>query len=372
MDSSIQLGKSQQWAFRRDNPFDQDVVPRSSHKLVSPEQTCTSSTGLDTAKLDFTIAICTYNGAKRISDVLDCLCAQENVSHLTWQVMVVDNNSTDDTAAVVRQYQARWPFAKPLRYVFEKRQGAGYARHKAMQVAESPLVGFLDDDNLPSPAWIAAAYSFAQQNPAVGAYGSRIQGDFERTPPKDFERIAPFLALTDRGDDPLLYHPQAKILPPGAGMVVKRDLWLKHVPVDPVLGGRTQSSMLTGEDLEAVLHIQKAGWEIWYNPEMQLQHKIPEQRLEHQYLVKLMRGIGLSRQRTRMLSIPIWQRPFMFWAYHLNDLCKVVKHVTRYNRAAWQEPVAASEMTLYLFSLLSPYYLWYRQMRNWCSEQGKR
>jgi cellulose synthase/poly-beta-1,6-N-acetylglucosamine synthase-like glycosyltransferase len=271
MDSSIQLGRSKQWAFHRGDYPDQVAINHSSSPLARQEQTRSNPMGLDPAQLSFTVAICTYNGAKRIPDVLDCLCLQAGTESLNWEVIVVDNNSTDETAAVVAQYQARWPLAIPLRYVFEQRQGAGYARHKAMRVAASPLVGFLDDDNLPSPAWVEAAYRFAQQNPAVGAYGSRIQGDFERHPPKDFERIAPFLALTDRGNDPLLYHPQAKILPPGAGMVVKRDLWLKHVPMDPVLGGRTKSSMLTGEDLEAVLHIQRAGWEIWYNPEMQLQ-----------------------------------------------------------------------------------------------------
>ncbi len=319
--------------------------------------------GLDTAHLDFTVVICTYNGAKRFPEVLDCLCLQVDTDHLRWEVIVVDNNSTDETAAVIEQYKAQWPLAIPLQYVFEKRQGAGYARHRAMRVAESPLVGFLDDDNLPAQNWVASAYRFSQKYPSAGGYGSRIQGDFEHTPPKDFERIAPFLALIDRGDEPLIYKPHEKVLPPGAGLVIKRDLWLKHVPADPVLGGRTQSSMLTGEDLEAILHIQRAGWEIWYNPEMCLQHKIPKQRLEHQYLINLMRGIGLSRQRTRMLSMPVWQRPPMFWTYHLNDVFKMMKHIAKYKAGTWQEPVAASEMSLYIFSFLSPYYLWYRQLR---------
>ncbi|MGD1905509.1 MAG: hormogonium polysaccharide biosynthesis glycosyltransferase HpsE [Leptolyngbyaceae cyanobacterium] len=372
MDSSLQLGKSQHLEFRQEVHRSQETSNQPAPQRFSQAQTYTKPMGLEAAQLDLTIAICTYNGANRIPEVLDCLCRQENIQHLNWQVMVVDNNSSDQTAAVVKHYQAQWPFAMPLRYVFERRQGAGYARHRAMQVAESSWVGFLDDDNLPAPNWVGAAYDFAKSYPSVGVYGSRIEGDFEHEPPKDFERIAPFLALTDRGDQPLLYHPHAKILPPGAGMVVKRDLWLKYVPVNPVLGGRTQSSMLTGEDLEAVLHIQRAGWEIWYNPEMQLQHKIPQQRLEHQYLVKLMRGIGLSRQRTRMLSVSPWQRPIIFWAYQLNDLLKMVKHVIRHNLAAWQEPVAASEMTLYWFSFLSPYYLWYRQLRNWVLRNQER
>ncbi|MFY7805244.1 MAG: glycosyltransferase, partial [Limnoraphis robusta] len=66
--------------------------------------------------LDFTIAIPTYNGAKRLPQVLDKLRSQTDVEQISWEVIVVDNNSTDNTAEIVQQYQQNWLLNVPLRY----------------------------------------------------------------------------------------------------------------------------------------------------------------------------------------------------------------------------------------------------------------
>lgn len=300
---------------------------------------------------DFTVAIPTYNGAKRISDVLERLRWQLGTERIAWEVIVVDNNSTDDTEAVVRRFQKGWP---ELRYAFEPRQGAAYARQRAVRLARSPVIGFLDDDNLPSAIWINQAVKFFREHPRVGIVGSHIRGQFDCELPANFERIAPFLALINRGPKPLFYEPDKKVLPPGAGMAVRRQAWLDHATGTPVLGGRTKDSMLTGEDMETTLQIQRAGWEVWYNPTMRVEHKIPAQRLTREYLCDLMRGIGLSRHRTRMLSVKKHQKYPMMLAYALNDVRKIMRHLIKHGAAAWQDPVAASELTLYLYSLISP------------------
>jgi glycosyltransferase involved in cell wall biosynthesis len=314
--------------------------------------------------LDLTIAIPTFNGAERLPDLLSHLRWQLNVKQITWEIIVVDNNSTDHTAQVVKDFQCDWPTHFPLHYRFEPKQGAANARHLAIREAKGALVGFLDDDNLPHPLWVWSAYQFAKQHPQAGAYGSRIHGDFEVEPPSNFERISAFLALTDRGDEPLLYRPSKKILPPSAGIVVRRQVWLEHVPEDLVLTGRAGKSMLTGEDIETMLHIQRAGWEIWYNPAMRVAHKIPSKRLTRQYLNAFFRGIGFSRHRTRMLSFPAWQRPFMLPVYMANDLLKIVKHVFKYRLAILHDDVTASEMTLYIASLISPFFMVYYTLQK--------
>lgn len=316
----------------------------------------------DRVELDFTVAICTYNGADRVPEVLNCLCWQLNVADIAWEVIVVDNNSHDETAATVARYQKQWPHPYPLRYVFEPKQGAGFARQRAIQCAHSPLVGFLDDDNLPSLTWVSAAYHFAQRHPHAGVYGSRIRGDFEINPPDHFDRIASLLALTERGPSPILYPPEKKVLPPGAGMVVRRQAWIDHVPPDKNLGIKV-GKRDAAEDLEAVLYIQKGGWQIWYNPAMRLYHRIPKNRLKRDYLLGLCRGIGLSRYRTRMLSLPSWQRPLWLWLYMVNDFRKVIRHLIRHGRAVWTDTVTACEMTLYLFSLISPFYIWQKSLK---------
>ncbi len=308
--------------------------------------------------LDFTVAIPTYNGAQGLSGLLEKLRSQTRVEGLCWEVVVVDNNSNDRTAEVVQQYQQNWITGVPLRYCFEPEQGLAFARQRAITEAKGKFVGFLDDDNRPAPEWLAAAYKFGKNHPQVGAYGSRILGEFEVNPPENFERIAPLLALTDRGDQPLYYQPHKKLLPPGAGLVVRREAWLKQVPARLVLIGRVRGQMLASEEFEALLYIQNAGWQIWYNPEMIVYHCIPRQRLERSYLIGLCRGIGLSRYRTRMLSIPTWQKPLALPAYMLNDLRKIVRHLIKYRTSIKTDLVAACELELYLSCLKSPFFFW--------------
>ncbi|MEA5462993.1 hormogonium polysaccharide biosynthesis glycosyltransferase HpsE [Leptothoe sp. PORK10 BA2] len=314
--------------------------------------------------LDFSIAIPTYNGGQRLGTVLDCLQWQLNATDLGWEVIVVDNNSTDDTADVIQQYQRTWSLQAPLRYGFEAKQGAGYARQKAIQMAASPLVGFLDDDTLPGMTWLASAYQFAQKHPQAGVIASRIRGSFETDPPKNFERIAALLALTERGSEPLMYIPSQKVIPPSAGMVVQRQAWLDSVPPELVLTGRTSTSMLTGEDTESILHIQRAGWQIWYNPHMRLQHQIPSTRLTPQSLQNLCRGIGLSRYRTRMLSVASWRRPPMLLLYMANDIRKILVHCLRHRQDVIYDDVAACELTLYTASLISPFFMAQRSIQQ--------
>ena len=314
--------------------------------------------------IDFTVAIPTYNGAKRLPALLEKLRSQTTIGLLCWEVIVVDNNSSDRTAEVVRQYQQQWLSTVNLRYCFEPEQGLAFARQRAITEAKGEFVGFLDDDNRPTPEWVVAAYEFSKTHPQVGAYGSRIVGEFEVSPPNHFERIAPLLALTDRGAEARYYEPHKKLLPPGAGLVVRRQAWLQHVPSRLVLIGRVRGQMLASEEFEALLYLQNAGWQIWYNPEMVIYHCIPSQRLEKDYLMGLCRGIGLSRYRTRMLSFPAWQQPLALVAYILNDIRKIIRHLLRYNIAIKTDLVAACELELYWSCLRSPFFFWRSSLRQ--------
>jgi glycosyltransferase involved in cell wall biosynthesis len=316
--------------------------------------------------VDLTVAIPTYNGERRLPEVLDrllscceqTLTAETHTEQINWEIIVIDNNSTDNTAQVVQSYQASWPQQFPLKYYFEPRQGAAFARKRAIQEARGPLVGFLDDDNLPAPDWIAAAYAFAQLHPAAGAYGSQIHGLFEVTPPENFHRLAPFLAITERGATPLRYEQHKKLLPPSAGLVVRKQAWLDSVPAAPILTGRTCTSMITSEDLEMLSHILAKGWEVWYNPAMEIDHKIPYWRLQREYLIPFFQGIGLSRHVTRMLSVKPGQRPLATVVYLTNDLRKIACHLLKHGFRVQSDLIAACEMQLFVSSLVSPFYLW--------------
>ncbi|MEJ1937003.1 hormogonium polysaccharide biosynthesis glycosyltransferase HpsE, partial [Nostoc sp. NIES-2111] len=294
----------------------------------------------------------TYNGAKRLPELLDRLRNQVNTENISWEIIVVDNNSTDNTSQVVQQYQENWQFPYPLKYQFEPNQGAAYARKKGVEVALGELIGFLDDDNYPILTWIAAAYAFAQKYPKAGAYGSQIHPDWEVEPPGNFQRISPFLAITERGNKPLFYDPRKKLLPPSAGLVIRREAWSESVPEQPILTGRVTGNMLTGEDLEMLCYIQKSGWEVWYNPEMEIYHKISGSRLKREYLIPFFRGIGLSRYVTRMTNVKPYYQPFVFIAYLVNDIKKLCLQILKYGTKIKSDLVIACETEL-LFSSLN-------------------
>jgi glycosyltransferase involved in cell wall biosynthesis len=306
--------------------------------------------------LDISIAICTYNGAIRLPNVLECLARQTNVHHLNWEILVVDNNSKDNIKEIVETYQTRWPEGI-LRYIHEPQQGLAFARNRAIQAANGTLVGLLDDDNLPTETWVASAYAFAQTHPQAGAYGGQIHPQFEVEPTAEFKPLAIYLAIVERGDQPYLYTVKKRVLPPGAGIVVRRQVWRDHVPPSPRLVGRIGQSMLASEDIEALAHIQTAGWDIWYSPDMHLYHQIPAWRLERRYLLKLINGVGLAKHHIRMIRLPPWQRPLAFWGYFANDLYKWAGYWLKHRRVIASNIANACEMQLLTSTIISPFYL---------------
>ncbi|WP_071191683.1 hormogonium polysaccharide biosynthesis glycosyltransferase HpsE [Trichormus sp. NMC-1] len=307
--------------------------------------------------LDLTVAIPTFNGESRLPKVIEHLQKQQGVENLKWEILVVDNNSKDGTAQLVQNYQTNWNHPYLLKYLLEIQQGAAFARAKAIQEAQSEIICFLDDDNLPAPNWIIEAYKFAVNNPHAGAIASRISGKFEVNPPENIKPIIFYLAITERGEKPHLFEPRKQGFPPTAGLVVRRQAWQDNVPKQPFLVGRVGSSMLGSEDAEALCYIQKVGWEIWYNPTMQIEHIIPASRLERNYLISLMQSVGLARHHLRMLILPTWQKPFAFFAYLINDLRKFILYYIRCYKLINSDILTACELERLRATMISPFYL---------------
>ncbi|WP_161634972.1 hormogonium polysaccharide biosynthesis glycosyltransferase HpsE [Leptolyngbya sp. Heron Island J] len=331
-----------------------------------PNKVAGSSMVPQRACLDISVVIPTYNGAERIPQVLAVLKQQENLDRFTWEVIVCDNNSCDRTADIVADYQRLWSQEVPLRYCFVAEQGAAFARQRGVTEARGHMIAFLDDDNIPALDWLSNVYRFAQANPSAGAFGSQIHGDFQGVLPQGFEQIACFLAIVERGSQPHLYQPKSKILPPAAGLAVRRSAWLDAVPERLFLNHKGKSAGLASEDLEALLHIQKAGWEIWYNSDMVITHQIPESRLQREYLVSLLRCVGLSRSYIRFLGAKNWQRLFKMPAYVVNDLRKLGLHCIKHGLQQHDlNLVAACERALLLSTVASPVFLLKKASQDW-------
>lgn len=280
--------------------------------------------------LDFTVAIPTYNGANRLPLVLEKLRSQINTENISWEVIIVDNNSSDNVTQVVNSFRSEWPDNIPLRYCFEAQQGLAFARQKAIEEANGNFIGFLDDDNLPEADWVIEAVKFGQEHQTAGAYSGKIIGDFEVNPPENFDTIQAFLAIREHGSKTCLFEPEKLRLPPGAGLVVRKQAWSENVPTRLALIGRVGNSIVAGEDYEALLYLHKGGWKIWYNPTMCIHHKIPKQRLEKEYLIPLAKGIGLATFQLRTINTKSWQIPVIFLKTILGNIKRILLLLIKY------------------------------------------
>jgi glycosyltransferase involved in cell wall biosynthesis len=237
-----------------------------------------------------TILICCHNAAERLVPTLRHLLAQQTSGATPWEVLVVDNVSSDGTAEVARSV---WPADHParLRVILEPRLGVGYARVRGLAEARYEYISFVDDDNWVNPEWIETVCSIFDQKPEVGVCGSRNEAVFEVEPPRWFEQYQNNFAVGDWG--PVArYTTYAEIW--GAGCSLRRTAWeqLQKAGFSLRLIGRRGKQLTAGEDTEIVAAISLLGWKLLYDPRLRLRHFMPTRRLTWAYLRRLWRGFG--------------------------------------------------------------------------------
>jgi glycosyltransferase involved in cell wall biosynthesis len=290
--------------------------------------------------------------------VLNRLLAQQDAEGFEWEVIVVDNNSTDATARIVHEYQKNWSIHAPLRYCFEKEQGKSFAMAHAMEKARGAWVAFLDDDNIPALDWVAAAQQFAGEHPQAGAFGGQIHGLFEEEPPETFGLVKPLFALNDR-TEPTNYTAGNNIefAAPGAGLVIQQEAWEDSIPGNGLLQQGTVKDRRgeVGEDFELQWWLYQNGWEIWHNPSMHLHHKIPRSRFDEEYLTQFFKAIGRSRYPLRMMRYKPWQRPFIAMAYLLADGAKLLKLCVEYGVEVFRDRFVRGRALVIMHSIAAPF-----------------
>ena len=108
--------------------------------------------------INITVLLCTFNRGQRLSKALDSVAAQILPDSVSWEVVVVDNNSTDQTREIVERYCRRYPGR--FRYIFESHQGLSRARNTGIRESRGEVIAFIDDDVIAEPTLVAKPYGF--------------------------------------------------------------------------------------------------------------------------------------------------------------------------------------------------------------------
>ena len=224
------------------------------------------------------VIVCTYNRSRSLRETLDRLAAQQT-DGFDYEVVVVDNNSTDDTKAAVASCEA--VFSGRLRYVFEGRQGLSHARNAGVEAVRGDVVAFTDDDVEPRPDWLAALARAFDRHGADCVYG-KVLPRWQAPPPAwlgaYFQRR---LAMLDRGDAPVVVTSASQQFV-CANMAVRKERVVALGGFDVRLGNR--GNRLGGEeDTELFERMLASGARIVYTPDAVVYHKVPVERMRLAY-----------------------------------------------------------------------------------------
>jgi len=252
-----------------------------------------------TTGLDATILICTYNRAALLGATLDGL-ARSRVSPawpLRWNVVVADNNSSDDTRQVVTSRIERYPVE--LVYLFEPRQGKSIALNTGLAATSAALIVFTDDDVEVDAGWLEAACRPMLEDSSVDYTGGPVFPIWERPRPAwlDDRRsdLWGTLAILDYGPDRFVFEERCRV-PLGANMAVRRSLIDRVGGFDPRLG-RTGKSLLGQEQAEFFCRSRAIGARGVYVPDMSVHHHVPATRLTRTYFRRWWFWKGISKFR---------------------------------------------------------------------------
>lgn len=267
--------------------------------------------------MDYSVIVCTYNRAANLPACIAHLARQEGTEGIDWEVLVVDNNSSDDTAATVERLQGEHPIC--LRYTFESKQGLSNARNCGIRASAAARVIFIDDDILAAPGWLAAyARAFAEHD--CDAAGGRILVQ----PPSPLPAwIRPemmgFLGHLDYGDEPMELDGVERF-PFGGNMAFHRRALERIGDFDPNLGrkGDTDSAdgLFKGEETEYFRRLAERGGTIRYVPGATVSHHILPYQLQRKFFLTIHYNEGYQRGRDAppplgrtFLGVPLYLYP---------------------------------------------------------------
>jgi len=238
------------------------------------------------------VIICTYNRDKHIRRALESL-VQQDFNKQDFEIIVVDNNSTDRTSEIIHDFKQVHP---DYQIVLSKelQQGLSFARNKGLELATGDYVSYIDDDGIAREDYVSQIKAYITQYPDDVAFGGKVLPKYEKGQAPNWmsSYIERIISIVDLGD-------QVKVLkktyPVGCNMIFKKSLFDK-------IGGFNTALKLRSDDKYIFLKIREAGYRVLYIPKVVVWHFIDHFRNSMDYVKKISRLNG-EAERTRIQTL---------------------------------------------------------------------
>ena len=233
------------------------------------------------------VVVCTRNRSRSLAETLEAALALS--APFSWELVVVDNHSRDDTRSIARSLAERNP--ERVRVAVEPVVGLSAARNCGLRHARGAWIAFLDDDAFPAPGWLEA-YERALGEPNVLSAGGPVEPIYSSALPDWFDAsFLPYLTVWDLGAEPIdLRHNE---LPRGANVAYRREAFERVGEFDRRLG-RSGRSLRSCEEIELGLRLERSGFRALYAPEARVRHRVEAERLTPEWFVRRFAAQGFS------------------------------------------------------------------------------
>ncbi len=247
-----------------------------------------------------TAIICTYNRARYVGKLLESIAAND-LAKTEYELLLVDNNCTDNTREVCEAFAAAHPDVI-FRYTTESEQGLSAAKNRGIKEAKGDIIVYIDDDALVDPWYLRTYAEWFATHPETMACGGPIEPLYETSEP---DWMTPYtkalLTAWMNYGEKVREYPRGRY--PGGGNAAYRKEVFEQVGGFNTALGRKGGNLMGSEEKDIFDKMHTLNMQILYLPEPVLHHCIPQAKLEKPYFDRLTLQMGISeRQRTLAIS----------------------------------------------------------------------
>ncbi len=275
---------------------------------------------MNTNNKGISVVVCCYNSAARLDKTLHALAKQQCNPTLCWEVILVDNASTDHTSVAAADVWQKLETASAIKIVYEPLAGLGNARVRGVKEAAYSFVLFCDDDNWLTENYVQGVYDILAGDDSIAACGGMGVPAFETAEPFWFYAYAEAFALgsqeinSENGQMLNLY---------GAGLAVRKQVYeqLFQEGFDPLLKDRVAKKLSSSGDTELTYAFVLMGYKLACSDELKFFHYLPKERLTFAYLKKLFVAFGTDGPVRNLyyayISNRFFHKHIKNWNFHL-------------------------------------------------------